>query len=244
MEIVNKKIIETSGSELMPASTLSKWNVTFSLLKNLPLSDEPKNIGIFIRGKYPTEGLLCTKWSVKNVKYTMNGSPSDVSFISSLLNSDVGEFIINSRVNSSLTLKVLRNFPTPSITSLQFYYGGILENYIMMIRFFAEKYKDQKGIENVQAVYAFLNLLRNYYVEELYIPGIYKSLNVSIVKPLMDVFSKLVLKEGRLTSIQLIQNLFDSIISEGEELLQAFNKMKILKRITTEAFRTQYASQS
>ena len=211
-------------------TTIKDWPINTAVYH----SQEPQHgtdfTNIFLRGKYVEGKLLSTLWKDKDTKYVVDGKLEDVFFVSMLLNSYVGNLIINRKRDANLTLRRLNGFPTPAATTVQISSGAVLESYIQLTAkiFDPVSIQQENEISQYRAPLDFLSLIRNYYIEELYIPDTFKKLNISIVDSWIEVLQEFPNPTDGERGIEWIKNLFDVIVSKGQNLLLSFNKMKLL----------------
>lgn len=220
-------------------STLKEWPIHTAVYH----SQEPQHLAnftnIFLRGKYVEGKLLSTLWKGGDTKYVVDGKLEDVFFVSMLLNSYAGNLIINKQRESNLTLRKLNGFPTPGVTAVQISSGAVLESYIQLTaKIFDQVSIQEFEVSQYRAPYDFLSLIRNYYIEELYVPGTFKKLNISIVDSWIEVLRVFPNPSDGEQGIEWIKNLFDVIVSKGQNLLLSFNKLKLLHRDVLEALST------
>lgn len=220
-------------------TSLKYWPIHAAVYHSQEPQHGPDFTNIFLKGKYADGKPLSTLWKDKDSKYVVDGKLEDVFFVSMLLNSYVGNLIINRKWDASLTLRKLNGFPTPAATTVQISSGAVLELYIQLTaKIFDHVSIQENEISQYRAPLDFLRLIRNYYIEELYIPDTFKKLNISIVDSWIEVLREFPHPIDGERGIEWIKNLFDMIVSKGQNLLLSFNKMKLLHNDVIETLST------
>lgn len=227
------------------------YSKTLTQLKDLPLSIRAYKQGdkesqadsggncIYVRKKYPGEGLLCSIRPLSGYSYKIKGDPVNLCFIASLLNSETGAFLFErgssvSKINS----RTISSFPIPEASELESSSVGLLEAYVMTIEKLLDVNKgDNDFSNNIKVTFDFLSKVRNYYVMELYEPEEFEKRDISIIKGWEEIVEYLDIRPHETSSLEKTLELFKLILRKGQSLLTAFNQMKVYQGELRETLR-------
>lgn len=222
----NEIKLRDSGVEV---SALAKSVVPVSIVDK-----ENDTVTIFISSSYDDD-VLCTLDRRPESKYMINGNAMPVMYAALVLNSGAGKLQFISKGKAVVNKRTIGDIFLPNAEYSAMSAGAFLTTYRLIVkRELEDENLSEKSVQNLKILQSFLSLVESYFVEELFIPQIYEQNNVSIVKEWEDIMEILPSPESD-NIHDILLNLFNIILKHGDNLLNAFNQMKVYQVDTFKA---------
>lgn len=196
---------------------------------------------LFISSAYDDNHVLCSLTENMKSKYVIAGDPNYVAMAALILDSYSWNFQFPSKGAFNINIRTIMDIVMPKIERLNFDATALLELFILLSkRELNESHLTKEESHSISVLLSFLLLVRNYYVEELYIPEEYASRNVSVVRGWREFIKYLPDPNNPDIKGDLLA-VFDCMMKNGDDLIEAFNKMKVYQIDTIQLFHSHLA---
>lgn len=225
---------------------LRSWPVKVSTLaaSKIEMLESHDYIYLFVSSSYDDDHILCSFDKIQKSKYVISGNPKHVAMAAMIIDSFAGDSQLHSKRDGVINTKTLSDILMPAVDIEVMSSGAILELLILLSKKEMENTavsKDQ--FQRLSVLLSFLLLIRNYYVEELYIPDEYAKRKVSVVKGWEEIVNFLPDPDPNQPDILIdLLMVFDCLLKHGNNLIEAFNKMKVFQIETSFLLQQRLAS--
>lgn len=182
---------------------------------------------LYVGSRYDDDFSIASFKHQRNSRYALFGKPDGLLFLSLILNSFVGAMQLK-----TVNIKAIRSIVLPNSIEEVIKSGMSLELICLWIQELDNAgYTSFSDGVDIMVVKALFRLLKNYYVQQMYLPDFFMRHQINIVSA-WEAYSKDVDFVGRndldlREKHDIISELFEELISDNVNLLPAMNKMKV-----------------
>lgn len=166
-------------------------------------------------------------------KYVIRGRDHEIFYLALILNSVAGKILFSddSKAALSVNTKTLAKVILPPSQGYSDRVGRLLEVLVQWFRFYADTDNPQIG-SDVRKVYqvcvSLLSLVRNYFVEQLYLPDLFERNGVDIISAWIDILNKVDFKVAEM-NLQELDEVAFILMTSANDLFEEMNKMKVFQ---------------
>lgn len=166
-------------------------------------------------------------------KYVIRGRDHELLYIALILNSVAGRVLFSddSKTALSVNTRTLANVILPPSQGYSDSVGCLLEVLVQWFRFYADADNHQIG-SDVRKVYqicvSLLSLVRNYLVEQLYLPDLFERNGVDIISAWNDILNEIDVDLEHV-NLQVLDEFAFILMTSANPLFEEMNKMKVFQ---------------